>query len=287
MTSYTDRSEWNLQTLFLIIGLIVFSWGFIVLSSFREFIHVVTAPAPPDPNSKVILYWNRYWGNRDFGWGLGYFAKHCPVFNNCYATHDRRLLAVEDFDGLIFHGINGQFDPNDIPQRRRSDQKYVFVSLQSPVMHFAPKQLRLAQFFNTRITYNWDSEVVWTYADIQERRSKKIVVPSENVTWINSTLGGTYGGIDDELERILPGKSKMAIWYVSHCQAHSGRDQYVEELRKYIPVSVFGGCSQVKGCPRSENCFKKEVEPRYLFYLAFENSLCNDYVTEKFFNALK
>lgn len=29
------------------------------------------------------------------------------------------------------------------------------------------------------------------------------------------------------------------------------------------------------------------VERDYMFYLAFENSICADYVTEKFFNAMK
>ena len=37
------------------------------------------------------------------------------------------------------------------------------------------------------------------------------------------------------------GKTKMALWYVSHCNATSGRDRYVQELRKYnITVDIFG-----------------------------------------------
>lgn len=37
------------------------------------------------------------------------------------------------------------------------------------------------------------------------------------------------------------GKTKMALWFVSHCQATSGRDEYVAELQKYnITVDIFG-----------------------------------------------
>jgi len=36
------------------------------------------------------------------------------------------------------------------------------------------------------------------------------------------------------------GKTKMAIWFVSHCNASSGRDEYVRELQKYIPVDIYG-----------------------------------------------
>ena len=39
------------------------------------------------------------------------------------------------------------------------------------------------------------------------------------------------------------GKTKMALWFVSHCGASSGRDEYVKELQKHnITVDIFGEC---------------------------------------------
>jgi hypothetical protein len=61
-------------------------------------------------------------------------------------------------------------------------------------------------------------------------------------------------------------------------------------MQRYMKVDVFGGCE--KGCPdkfkdgRMGDC-KLIIATEYKFYLAFENSICKDYVTEKLFGILK
>ena len=61
-------------------------------------------------------------------------------------------------------------------------------------------------------------------------------------------------------------------------------------MQKYMPVNVFGSCG--KKCPtqlkngQEADC-KFIIASEYKFYLAFENSLCKDYVTEKLFRILK
>jgi len=63
--------------------------------------------------------------------------------------------------------------------------------------------------------------------------------------------------------------------------------RYVSELRRFIDLDVYGGCGRLK-CPLSatELCLDM-LERRYFFYLAFENSLCVDYVTEKYWGTLR
>ena len=86
-----------------------------------------------------------------------------------------------------------------------------------------------------------------------------------------------------------PGK---VAWIVSHCDTASRRTEYALELAKHIPVDIFGACFG-KPCNVTydvmnhnnsivDNC-TLAVKNKYKFYLAFENSFCNDYVTEKFF----
>ena len=82
-------------------------------------------------------------------------------------------------------------------------------------------------------------------------------------------------------------KNQSIAWFVSNCDTPSQRMEYVRALQKHIKVDIYGECGNLK-CPRSQenNCWTK-VDQLYHFYLAFENSICKDYVTEKFFNALE
>ncbi len=73
----------------------------------------------------------------------------------------------------------------------------------------------------------------------------------------------------------------MALWIASKCDAHNMRERYVQELSKYIDVDVYGKCG-VETCDSEgkRDCLQKAVGD-YKFYLAFENSNCYDYITEK------
>ena len=64
--------------------------------------------------------------------------------------------------------------------------------------------------------------------------------------------------------------------------------QYARELSLYIKVDIYGRCENLT-CAQEypDKCFKM-LREKYKFYLAFENSNCQFYITEKlFFNALR
>ena len=73
---------------------------------------------------------------------------------------------------------------------------------------------------------------------------------------------------------------------ISNCWYNSRRLDYINEMKKHMSVDVFGKCGD-KECvePTSIDC-KRTLSKEYKFYLAFENSLCNDYITEKIFTTL-
>ncbi|KAG5325419.1 FUCTA fucosyltransferase, partial [Acromyrmex heyeri] len=75
----------------------------------------------------------------------------------------------------------------------------------------------------------------------------------------------------------------IVAWFVSNCHPRNQRMHYARELSKYIQVDIYGACGSLR-CPRSQSqtCFDM-LDEDYKFYLAFENSNCKDYITEKFF----
>lgn len=72
---------------------------------------------------------------------------------------------------------------------------------------------------------------------------------------------------------------------VSQCGRASNRDDLVRELQKFIDVDIYGKCGNLT-CPGfPDKCV--ELNLTYKFYLAFENSLCIDYITEKPFKVMQ
>jgi hypothetical protein len=78
-------------------------------------------------------------------------------------------------------------------------------------------------------------------------------------------------------------KTNKVAWFVSNCEARNNRLDYAKNLSQYIEVDIYGKCG-TKKCPRSDEdkCFRL-LDTKYKFYLAFENSNCVDYITEKFY----
>lgn len=122
----------------------------------------------------------------------------------------------------------------------------------------------MRSMFNWTMTYRSDADVPVQYGQYK-RKTKKVEKNHKNL-W--------------------QGKTKTAVWVVSHCNTDSRREKFVRELSKHIRVDVYGACGPLN-CERDENdtCFRR-IEREYFFMLALENSLCRDYVSEKLFSAL-
>ncbi|OQV17659.1 putative Alpha-(1,3)-fucosyltransferase C [Hypsibius exemplaris] len=203
---------------------------------------------------KVILFWTKFFGD-DFSTHINFdVVNSCPV-HNCFLTSDRSYL--HDSTAVVFHA---DLEATDLPLTRSVNQSFVFYLLESPFKHLGRfRQQPYKGYFNLTWTYRHDSDVLATY-------------------YMNSyqpNLGG------DRASRAK--KKNKALALISNCQAPSNRDLYISELLQYFPVDVIGGCGN-KTCPRGEwECTKQFSE--YRFYLAFENALCQDYLTEKAFRA--
>ncbi|VDM49984.1 unnamed protein product, partial [Toxocara canis] len=80
-------------------------------------------------------------------------------------------------------------------------------------------------------------------------------------------------------EKRIRKKSKAIAWFVSNCFAASGREEVISELKKYIDVDIYGRCGKMY-CTKGGQC-EQMLNTDYHFYAAFENSISDDYITEK------
>ncbi len=218
-----------------------------------------------DKSSKVILLWNTWFGDSTFDYGIGnrepFEKNRCPV-TNCEITNDRSRIMESSL--IIFHMRDAI---NQFPEFRKSQQRWVFYLYESPV--HSPNFNDYNSLFNLSATYKLDSNFTSFYF------TNYIWAKNENF---------------DENKDFSENKTEFAAIVVSNCNSKSGRLSYVKELQKSIPVNIFGTCG--KPCPKfnddgSEGDCKEIISKKYKFYLAFENSFCKDYVTEKFFNILR
>ena len=167
----------------------------------------------------------------------------CPV-SNCVLSDDRRLVAQSA--AVIFHAID--FDANDLPPERDSEQYYVFFTLESPQHSTGPD---LPDFFNLTFTYRFDSDCI---ADnyLQYFRPRTLRTEADLAAiWERKT-------------------NDRAAVFLTNCGGSSRRMEYIQELRRHYPVDVYGGCGNLS-CPRetTEEC--DDLVSTYKFYLAFEN----------------
>lgn len=173
---------------------------------------------------------------------------------------------------VLFHLYNNignkDFVLKDLPRRDNLDQKWVLMA-REPQAFYYPEQLKqLKDLFNLTVTFQRDSDVVIPYGGY----------------WKHSPGSLAYRA-KMKLD-YLTGKNKKVAWVVSNCKTSSKREDYVEELQKYIAVDIYGKCGNLSTHTKSANGFRDEIAKQYKFYIAFENSDCDDYISEKFWNSL-
>ena len=187
----------------------------------------------------------------------------CPdLKSRCMYTADR--TQYNDADVMLFH----MRDSFQISWQRPPFQKWVFGIMESPVHTFVNLDTN-RWLFNITMTYKQSSDIIWDYGHCSRKTE------AERFRASNHT------------HNLATGKKHLAAWFVSNCVVQSKREGYVRELMKHIDVHEYG-CGGKYSCPKSQNkhC-DQTLNTTYKFYLSFENSLCEDYVTEKAYRILK
>jgi len=260
----------------------------------------------PEPDMKTILLWTAWYGKWE-SWSLsdlGYSwegNKHTDLRDlgcdeesyKCTITSNRSYLEDESlYDGFLFHqyGIN-QMDVPD-QSKRKDNQVYMFYTLEAPQASviFDPNHLNWSEtinnnFFNATMTYHSESEIFVPFG----RLLKKADHPT------GEELDQFIIKYGKQNARKMNARNFSATIINSNCASWGGREALITDMAKLMPVDVYGGCGkpfeeetsyhlQVGGSPIARGY--KQLSKKYPFYLAFENTLCEDYVTERFYITL-
>lgn len=226
-------------------------------------------PIEPDsmePRLKRILYWTAFWDHDDyyFGFGRDPFKNNNCRINTCETTKDLSLL--NSSDAVLIH-INDIFNVSMMPSYHLPHQSWVYLNMEPP--HTTRVDLKpFNGLFNLSISYRPDSSFPNPYGKLRELTEEEKVGPATSDNHINYSAQ----------------KKHMAAWFVSDCNCPSSRGWFVQQLQKYIPVHVYGACGNMT-CTDAIKC-DDMLDEDYKFYLAFENSLCKHYVTEKVWRAI-
>ena len=191
----------------------------------------------------------------------------CPV-SHCSITYDKALISR--CHAVLFHARD--LDYKELNHYRDMREKYpwqvwVLVHFESPANTHLGKILVFEDLFNWTLTYDHRSDIAVPYG-------RNILLKANE----RRPAAGT---------NFAAGKDKVVFTAISNCDS-TARIAFVSELQKHVAVDVYGKC-QKKINPRANNTCNvntnecTQLKARYKFVIAIENSLCEDYVTEKFY----
>ncbi|XP_077148622.1 4-galactosyl-N-acetylglucosaminide 3-alpha-L-fucosyltransferase FUT5-like [Ranitomeya variabilis] len=192
----------------------------------------------------IILIWKHPWIH---SFPLDKCHEHGIL--GCKLSANSSLYSVADV--VLIRHVDIMYNKNLLPQKQRPHfQSWIWFNMEPPLiaknLHF------LDNMFNMTMTFRLDSNFFNPYGKI------KTIKDPQNFT--------------------IPPKSKLVSWVVSKWYPGAPRIAYYEQLKKYISIDVYG--KKHKNLGRSKDEFYATIS-QYKFYLAFENSVQRDYITEK------
>ena len=191
------------------------------------------------------------------------FFEQCEV-KNCVMTFNKSDAPISD--AVIINWLN---EHSPLTFKRPHDQVWIFIQHESPISYKHTKFQGFQNSFNWTMTYSEHSDLPLPYGALKLKPS----VPQK------------------DYQAIAENKTRDAIWIVSDCPTNSKRERYVDILKQYIDIDILGKCGRKWNCGRAHDheagdCFSI-LNSTYRYYIAFENALCKEYITEKFYENYK
>ena len=221
-----------------------------------------------------ILQYSTFFGTVDSNMIAAFkknFTGMCDV--NCVVTDEKDEIGSADgvlfhLKDIVWHGTQYLRSDTGImfsfPTFRHPDQVWVLYN-QEPLSLLWGSLGTFQWVFNWTLSYRRDSDVFVPYGI-----PRKVDMSERNIE-----------SMRDEDNYFKQKTQDGAIAMISNCKDDARRYKLIEYLKKYINVKVYGRCGEGR-----LDSSKEDIQKQYKFYLAFENSNCVDYVTEKYWRSL-
>ena len=201
---------------------------------------------------------------------------------------------MTNVDAVMVHGQNLWLMHSRKLFSRPRDQLWVYYSMEPQSfsfcsLHYEPRDLD--NWFNITITFKRDSTIVTDYKPFLDWHSLPY-----NIDYMRNFLADfrhfrsrPASQILIDVIRAKRKQETFVFWMANHCDTASKREDYIGEMLKYVNVDIYGACKSLFDVKhaKSSDCNLDPKSPEcapflnYKFYLSFENSLCNEYISEK------
>ena len=216
-----------------------------------------------------ILFYTPFFGTKPWSFEGSYdLTKNCGCHvSKCQFSYDARLFNQSDV--ILFSGrdLPDYNDMLELARKKPPSQLWGFFSMESSVN--TPSVSKFDTLFDFSSTYHLDSDVraPYRYHFLKEVNKKR----------------GNYKQSLKSTKNYFKSKTRSVAWIVSNCQPYERNLLAESLLHNGVKLEVSGRCSQIYN--HTFTCEKKSCEvelAEFKFYFAAENSLCTDYITEKY-----
>lgn len=219
--------------------------------------------------------------------------KNCR-YQNCHFIKNHSYVEdIKRYDSVLFHVAD--LPHIKLPEERSEEQSYIFVSDEPPTLYGITSDYD--DIFNFTWTYKLNSDATLRNFVIKTKKDNEVIGPVKElegidgcVHWIDVVSDAKP--LSDVIKIKLQNKSKAAAWFASDCYTSSKREEYVKNLNNALKsynqtIDIYGKCGNLT-CPNDslKECVAL-LQSDYYFYLAFESSMSEDYVTEELLIPLK
>lgn len=158
-------------TLFILLCLVGTLFLFLIAENYRH-IEDHHYQSKSEQNLKSILLWNAPDRKESSTFGRGHepFVQHSCEFTQCEIVTNPWQRPLEAFDAIVIN-VNDFYWLKELPpvRLRTRDQRYVFLTQESPAALKDYDPSVFMEFFNWTMTYRFDSDILLLYGRIQPK----------------------------------------------------------------------------------------------------------------------